>query len=202
MTIRKPVDYLKMAKRLTVQRRGGTIASPAPSMPSRRVDAVRPAAQEPALETSGYKGTRKYALITEPDVLSDLVAVLEDVREVAFDIETYPLDDTNSALDPRRGRVRLISVATEDGIGGVVDATKVNPRPLLETFKNKTLIAHNAKFELSYLKNRFCYEHDGLVVDTQVLDTVLYYANGPRKRMPGWVGFPKKETHRRSLKNV
>jgi hypothetical protein len=77
----------------------------------------RPEAQEPAPELSGYKGTRKHALITEPDALSDLVAVLEDVREVAFDIETYPLDDSNTALDPRRGRVRLISVAAEDGIG-------------------------------------------------------------------------------------
>jgi DNA polymerase-1 len=202
MTIRKPVNYLKMAKRLTAQRRDGTIASPAPSIPSRRSDAVRQEAPEPALEPSGYKGTRKYALITEADALSDLVTVLEDVREVAFDVETYPLDDSNTALDPRRGRVRLISVAAEDGIGGVVDVTKVHPGPLLETFKNKTLIAHNAKFELSYLKNQFCYEHDGPVVDTTILDTILYYAAGPRKRLPGWLGFPRDEDRRRSLKDV
>ena len=201
MTIRKPVNYLKIARRLTVQRRGGTIASPAPSMPSRRVDAVRPAAQEPALETSGYKGTRKYALITGPDVLSDLVTVLEDVREVAFDIETYPLDDSNTALDPRRGRVRLISVAAEDGIGGVVDVSKVHPGPLLRTLKNKTLIAHNGKFDLSFLKNRFGYEHEGPVVDTQVLDAVLYYAAGPRERKTGWQGLAK-EVRIRSLQDV
>jgi DNA polymerase I len=202
MTIRKPVDYLKIAKRLSAQRRGGAIAPPAPPVPSRRIDVVRPEAPEPAPEQYGYKGTRKYALITEPDELSELVGLLEGATEVAFDVETYPLDDSNSALDPRRGRVRLISVAAEGSRGGGVDVTKVHPGPLLEDFKNKTLIAHNAKFELSYLKNQFCYEHDGPVVDTQVLDTVIYYANGPRKRMPGWAGFPKKETHRRSLKNV
>ena len=106
MTIRKPVDYLKIAKRLTAQRRGGAIAPPAPSVPSRRIDVVRPAAPEPAPEPSGYRGTRKYALITESDALSDLVVVLEDVCEVAFDVETYPQDDSNSARDPRRGRVR------------------------------------------------------------------------------------------------
>ena len=117
MTIRKPVDYLKIAKRLTTQRRGGAIASPAPSIPSRRSDGVRPQAQEPAPQPSSYKGTRNYALITEPDELGRLVGLLEDVTEVAFDIETYPLDDSNSALDPRRGRVRLVSVAAEDGIG-------------------------------------------------------------------------------------
>src|SRR5215213_9714136 len=201
MTIRKPVDYLKIARRLTAHRRGGALASPAPSIPSPRVDVVRPAAPEPAPEPSGYKGTRKYALITEPNALSDLVAVLEDVREVAFDVETYPQDDSNTALDPRRGRVRLISVATDDGIGGVVDVTKVNPRPLLETFKNKTLIAHNGKFDLSFLKNRFGYEHDGPVVDTQVLDAVLYYAAGPRERKTGWQGLAR-EVRFRSLSDV
>ena len=202
MTIRKPVDYLKIARRLTTQRRGGAIAPPAPSVPSRPSDAVHLKAQEPAPELSGYRGTRKHALITEPDALSDLVAVLGDVREVAFDVETYPQDDSNSARDPRRGRVRLISVAAEEDIGGVVDVTKVHPGPLLQILKSKTLIAHNGKFDLSFLKNTFGYEHSGPVIDTLVLDTVLYYASGPRKRLPGWVGFPQKETHRRSLKDV
>jgi DNA polymerase-1 len=156
---------------------------------------------EPVPELSGYKGTRKYALITEPDALSDLVAVLEDVREVAFDIETYPLDDSNSALDPRRGRVRLVSVAAEDGIGGVVDVTKVHPGLLLEVLREKTLIAHNGKFDLSFLKNSFGYEHDGPVVDTQVLDAVLYYAAGPRERKTGWQGLAR-EVRIRSLSDV
>ena len=202
MTIRKPVNYLKIAKRLSAQRRGGAIAPPAPSVLSRRIDVVRPAAQEPAPERSGYKGTRKYALITESDALSDLGVVLEDVREVAFDVETHPQDDSNSARDPRRGRVRLISVAAEGDIGGVVDVTKVHPGPLLRILKSKTLIAHNGKFDLSFLKGTFGYEHGGPVVDTLVLDTVLYYASGPRKRSPGGVGFPQKENYRRSLKDV
>jgi DNA polymerase I len=201
MTIRKPVNYLKIARRLTAQRRGGAIASPAPSIPSRRIEVVRPAAPEPAPEPSGYRGTRKYALITESDALSDLVTVLAGVREVAFDVETYPQDDSNSALDPRRGRVRLISVAAEDGIEGVVDVTKVHPSPLLEILKNKTLIAHNGKFDLSFLKNSFGYEHDGPVVDTQVLDAVLYYAAGPRERKTGWQGLAR-EVRIRSLSDV
>ncbi len=62
MTIRKPVDYPKIAKRLTAQRRGGIIAPPSPSVPSRRSDAICSKAQEPALELSSYKGTRSLAL--------------------------------------------------------------------------------------------------------------------------------------------
>jgi ribonuclease D len=129
------------------------------------------------------------------------VGLLEDVAEVALDTETYPLDNSNSALDPRRGCVRLISVAAEGDIGGVVDVTKVDPTQLLEILKNKTLIAHNGKFDLSFLKNDFGFEHDGPVVDTQVLDAVLYYAAGPRERKTGWQGLAK-EVRLRSLQAV
>jgi DNA polymerase I-like protein with 3'-5' exonuclease and polymerase domains len=201
MTIRKPVDYLKIARQLTARRRDGTIASPAPSVPTSLSNTAQLETPVPAPKLSSLKGTRKYALITEPDGLSELVGLLEDVTEVALDTETYPQDGTNSALDPRRGRVRLISVAAEDGIGGVVDVTKAHPGPLLEILKNKTLIAHNGKFDLSFLKSRFDYEHDGPVVDTQVLDAMLYYAAGPRERKTGWQGLAR-EVRIRSLSDV
>jgi DNA polymerase I len=201
MTIRKPVDYLKIARRLTARRRDGTIASLAASVPSSLSNAAQLETPVPAPKLSSLKATRKYALITESDELAELVALLEGVPEVAFDIETYPLDDSNSALDPRRGRVRLISVAAEDSIGSVVDVSKVHPGPLLETLKNKTLIAHNGKFDLSFLKSRFGYEHDGSVVDTQVLDAVLYYSVGPRERKTGWQGLAR-EVRIRSLSDV
>ncbi len=131
-----------------------------------------------------------------------MIATLRDARRVALDTETYPIDDSNSALDPRRGKVRLISVAAVGGVRGVVDAVKVNPSPLLDALRCKTLVAHNAVFDLSFLKNRFGYEHDGQVVDTQVFDAVLYYADGPRKTKGNWKGFPKDEIYRRSLKDV
>jgi hypothetical protein len=63
MTIRKPVDYLKLARQLTARRRDGIIASPTPSVPSRPSDTAQPEAQEPAPELSDYRGTRKYALL-------------------------------------------------------------------------------------------------------------------------------------------
>jgi DNA polymerase-1 len=126
---------------------------------------------------------------------------LKSAPEIAFDTETYPQDDSNSALDPRRGRVRLISVAAEGGVGGVVDVTKVHPGPLLDALRGKTLIAHNGKFDLAFLKNEFAYEHDGLVADTQVLDTILFYAAGPRVEKSGWKGLPG-EVRARSLKDV
>jgi len=159
--------------------------------------------QKPRDEKPEYRAAQKCALITEKQSLRNLVVALKNFSEVAVDLETYPQDECNSALDPRRGSVRLISVAVKDDVSGVVDVSKVNPGPLLEVLRGKTLIAHNAKFELSFLKSRFGYEHDGLVVDTQVLDALIYYAAGPRREKVGWKGFPKNEEVRhRSLKDV
>jgi DNA polymerase-1 len=141
-------------------------------------------------------------LITADEELLELAGHLGDARSVALDVETYPQDGTNSALDPRRGEVRLISVAARGGVAGVVDVTRVDPAPLLDALRRKTLIAHNAAFDLTFLKNRFGYEHDGRVADTMVLDAVLYYAAGPRKEAGNWKGFPRGEDRRRSLKDL
>jgi DNA polymerase-1 len=152
---------------------------------------------------SKYKAAQKCALITETQGLQSLARALEGVSEVAIDVETYPQDESNSALDPRWGRVRLLSLATEDDIKIVVDIRQVDPISLLEALRGKALVAHNGKFDLSFLKSNLGYEHVGPVVDTQILDAVLYYAAGPRKEIAGWKGFPKNEEVRhRSLKDL
>ena len=152
----------------------------------------------PVCETEGAK---EYGLITDPDTLLELARSVEAAEEVALDTETYPRDETNASLDPRRGQVRLLQVATEE-VAAVVDVRLVDPGPLLEALQGKLLIAHNGKFDLSFMKNQFGYEHDGPVFDTQVVEAVLYYAAGPRKEKPGWKGFPKSEVRRRSLQDV
>jgi DNA polymerase I-like protein with 3'-5' exonuclease and polymerase domains len=140
-------------------------------------------------------------LVTTPEDLGELTAKVSQANVVGLDIETYPQDDTNAALDPRRGQVRLLQVATQD-VAAAVDVRQVDPTALLEVLREKTLVAHNGKFELSFLKSRFGYEHDGPMSDTQVLDAVIYYAAGPRLEKDGWKGFPKDKPHRRSLADV
>jgi hypothetical protein len=67
MTIRKPVDYLKIARRLTARRRDGTIASPAPSVPANLSNTAQLETPVTVPNLSSLKVTRKYALITTPD---------------------------------------------------------------------------------------------------------------------------------------
>jgi DNA polymerase-1 len=131
-----------------------------------------------------------------------LAASLRAFDEVALDTETYPQDDTNSALDPRRGQIRLISVAVGGDVGGVMDVREIDPRPLLDALREQVIVVHNAAFDLAYLRRTFGYEHDGPVFDTQVMDSVLHYAAGPRVEKPGWKGFPQGKVYRRRLFEV
>jgi len=131
-----------------------------------------------------------------------LATSLRAFDEIALDTETYPQDDTNCALDPRRGRVRLISVAGGGGVGGVVDVREVDPSLLLDALQKKTLVVHNAAFDLAFLRRGFGYEHDGSVFDTQVMDAVIHYAAGERIEKNGWKGFPQGKVHKRRLADL
>jgi hypothetical protein len=166
MAIRKPVDYLKIARQLTAQRRGGTIAPPAPSIPSRRIDVVRPAAPEPAPEPFGFKGTRKYALITAPDQVAELMTYLGTATRVALDLKT-------TGLDPRRDRIRLLTLTTEQG-SWLLDCFEVDPRPLFPILTEKELVIHDALLYLGFLfQMGFEPGENGSVLDTMLMSQLL-----------------------------
>ncbi|HKG79975.1 MAG TPA: DNA polymerase, partial [Pyrinomonadaceae bacterium] len=137
--------------------------------------------------------------------LERLIAALAPYQEIAIDVETYPRDEHNTALDPRRGTVRTISVAASDDVVGVIDARAVNPRPLLDSLSGRTLVAFNAQFDLSFIRRAFGYEHDRPVADPGVLDVVLKFAgkSGARERYKdkGRIkfGFDPRRKHFRSL---
>jgi hypothetical protein len=166
MTIRKPVNYLKIARRLTAQRRGGAIAPPAPSVLSRRSDAVRLEAQEPAPEPYGYKATRKHALTTTPDQVAELMTYLGTATRVALDLKT-------TGLDPRRDRIRLLTLTTEQG-SWLLDCFEVDPRPLFPILTEKELVIHDALLYLGFLfQMGFEPGENGRVLDTMLISQLL-----------------------------
>jgi hypothetical protein len=166
MTIRKPVNYLEIAKRLSAQRRGGAIAPPAPSVPSRRIDVMRPAVPEPAPEPSGYRGTRKHALITTPDQVAELMTYVGAATRVALDLKT-------TGLDPRRDRIRLLTLTTEQG-SWHLDCFEVDPRPLFPILTEKELVIHDALLYLGFLvQMSFEPSENGSVLDTMLISQLL-----------------------------
>jgi ribonuclease D len=97
------------------------------------------------------------------------------------DIETCPPE---KALDPRNGSIRLISVATGD-LNKAVDVSKIHPGPLLNALKTRTLVFFNARFDISFLKNAFGYEHEGKIQDVMLMHLVNYFATGTRVEKKG-----------------
>jgi DNA polymerase I-like protein with 3'-5' exonuclease and polymerase domains len=115
----------------------------------------------------------------------ELAPLLDELRltegAVALDTETFdpnlgPQDkvEDGDALDVRVAQVRLIQVKTEDGSPWVIDAKSVGTAPLFEALRGKTLIMHNAAYDLAVLRTNFGYVHDGSVSDTMLAAQVFY----------------------------
>jgi ribonuclease D len=84
-----------------------------------------------------------YQLVSTPDELNELTRGLREVDTVAVDLETV-------GLNPATLKVRIISVTTEEGTW-LVDCFALDPSPLLPALTGKTLIFHNASFDLTIL---------------------------------------------------
>src|SRR5215208_3114674 len=109
----------------------------------------------------------------------EYVSTEEDLARVCEEIHTaagmVALDTETSGLDVREDRVRLIQVKTADGTPTLVDATAVDPTPLLKVLADKHIILHNAAYDLAVLRTNYGYVHRGHVADT-MLAAQVYYA--------------------------
>ena len=132
--------------------------------PARRVapPADAPDAPLPAL---------RYALVSDVAALTALCERLAPAGALAVDIETDcgPLG-APADWSPADGAVRLLQVAgnaSGELVCGVVDCYEVAPRPLLRLLADgREIIAHNARYEQSWLRWHF-----GLPLWRNVFDT-------------------------------
>ena len=100
---------------------------------------------------------------------ADLHTLLERLRGA----KTVVLDLETTGLDPREDRVRLISLTTSQGTW-LVDCFQVDPRPLFPVLADRVLIAHNARFELTFLfEMGFELSEGGSVGDTMLMSQLL-----------------------------
>jgi ribonuclease D len=83
------------------------------------------------------------------------------------------LDLETTGLDPRRDRIRLLTLATERGTW-LVDCFEVDLRPLFPVLAEKELVIHNARFDLGFLAQMgFELGEGGKVLDTMLLSQLL-----------------------------
>jgi DNA polymerase-1 len=103
-------------------------------------------------------------LVTAQDQMARVVADLKDADLVALDLET-------TGLDPRKDSIRLLSLATKDATY-IVDCQSVDPAELFPILTEKTLVAHNALFDLGFLS--YLGFVPGKVADTMILSQLLH----------------------------
>jgi uncharacterized protein YprB with RNaseH-like and TPR domain len=103
-------------------------------------------------------------LVTTQEQLSGVVADLQGADLVALDLET-------TGLDPRKDSIRLLSLAAK-GATYIVDCRSVDPAELLPILAERTIVAHNALFDLGFLSSLEF--EPGNVADTMILSQLLY----------------------------
>jgi DNA polymerase III epsilon subunit-like protein len=157
----RPPDYLEKARSLRASRLG---TPPAPVRPIHPSEVPKVPFPEPVDST--VKATRKHALIATPDQLAELATTLQAATRVGLDLET-------TGLDPRRDRVRLLSLATERGVW-LVDCFEADPHALFGVLAEKELVIHNALFDLGFLYQMgFELGENGEVLDTMLSSQIV-----------------------------
>jgi DNA polymerase-1 len=84
-----------------------------------------------------------YQLVPGVTDLLTVASAVEESAVVGLDLET-------TGLDPRRDKIRLLSLATDRGTF-LVDGFATDPRPLFEALAARPLAIHNAAFDLRFL---------------------------------------------------
>ena len=112
----------------------------------------------------GMQAHSQWVLVANSEDLQALTAKMRDADLVAVDLET-------TGLNPRKDRVRLISVSTAAGTW-LIDCFAVDPSPLFLDLAEKRLVFHNALFDLGFLISMGFELGEGKVIDTMLMSQV------------------------------
>ena len=167
-----PFGELEVRKLLEVVAPVDVPAAAGPEPPMVREDLLPPRPPEPPVTT--------IKVLRTPAEVQQAVELLQDQPVLGFDIETactrLPPEqrEDRAAFEPWNGTVRLVQIAAPGPDGGaislVLDCWAVDPAPLLRLLGDgRRVLAHNAKFEQSWVKYRWDIEL------TDIFDTCAWW---------------------------
>jgi DNA polymerase-1 len=136
------------------------------------------------LQRNGTTAAYRYVrTITE---LSVVITAINGASSIALDTET-------TGLDPRADRARLLTLAVDfqppryccqNNQPYILDAFAHDLSPLFKALAGKTIIAHNAAFDLGFLA-RMGFTPSGPVQDTYILSQLLHAGTPTKKGFHG-----------------
>jgi DNA polymerase I len=92
---------------------------------------------------------RNFTLVDAEEALQRCVEAVEESDMLGIDLET-------SGFDWWKDEIRVISITTPTGKTFVVDVAKVNVEPLHRALEETHLVAHNAVFDVPFLRRAGC----------------------------------------------
>jgi DNA polymerase I-like protein with 3'-5' exonuclease and polymerase domains len=139
-----------------------------------------------------------YLLVADETGLGTVAAALAGSELVAVDVET-------TGLDPRKDRVRLLSLAIKNADGGtssfLIDVFAVNPSPVWGVLADLELILHDGIFDLAFLE-RLGFTPRGNVNDTMLLAQLLVAGTMDKVSLAAcckrWLGLDLDKSEQRS----
>jgi DNA polymerase-1 len=112
----------------------------------------------------------RYHILRDGSGLPAVLQALEETEVVGLDVET-------TGLSPRTDRVRLLTLQAGRGLW-LVDCFVLDPQPLFPALAQKTLVAHNAAFDMAMLAALGF--TPGRAVCTMVLSQLVHGTRRPR----------------------
>ena len=122
----------------------------------------------------------KYRVLTAPSLLGEVAAIIRsEGKAVALDIETY-----GNGLNPWRGDIRLLSLAIPEHPAWLLDLKAIgyDLGELGECLQQHQIIAHNAKFDLLWLRHKCGLKLDNVFC---TLTAARLLSNGKRELRNG-----------------
>jgi len=104
-----------------------------------------PTTPETTEELSAELGECLYRYIDDPEDLPEAIADIETSSRVGIDLET-------TGLKWWEDKIRLVSITSGSSKTWVVDAFKVSLGPLFEALEEAKIVAHNALFDILFLR--------------------------------------------------
>ena len=132
-------------------------------------------------EVPNVPSTPEHRLLGDKSVLGQIVKTIQrSEAAVALDIETYG----QNALNPWRGDIRLLSLAVPDHPAWLLDLRAIGYElgELGECLQQHQIIAHNAKFDLLWLRHKCGLKLDNVFC---TLTAARLLSNGKRELRNG-----------------
>jgi DNA polymerase-1 len=107
-----------------------------------------------------------------PPVIVTTNEAMDAMLSAVAAAERVGLDTECTKFDLQRGRVRLLSLATEAGLW-VIDAQTVDVRPVLALLTVKEILVYNAAYDVGHLMREYDFT-PGPVLDTMLLSKLLH----------------------------